>query len=120
MQIQGKLIQSTKVEQITDTFKKCNIILQTDGDTQYPQEVSIEVHNANIDKLKGLAKDDVVTVDVNLRGRRYDKEGQEPRWFNSLVMWKIEKTGTATAADPSAPPVAAAPTPAQDDDDLPF
>lgn len=119
MQLQGKLVQSTKVEQITDTFKKCNIIIETDGDTQYPQEVNVEVHNANIDKLKGLAKGDLVNVDVNLRGRRYDKEGQETRWFNSLVMWKIEKVGGAAQQEQVKEVVEVAEV-VDDSNDLPF
>lgn len=90
MKITGKVITITEVEQITDTFKKANLILGTDGDTQYPQEVCIEVHNAVIDKLKDVSPGDVVSVDCNLRGRRYEKSGQDTRWFNTIAMWKIE------------------------------
>ena len=119
MQLTGKLLQTTGVEQITDTFKKTNLIIETDYDTQYPQEISIEVHNDNVDKLKscGAKAGDLVTVDLNLRGRGYEKAGQPKRWFNTLVLWKIAKSGDAPAATP--PPVDLSKK-AGDDDDLPF
>ena len=111
MQITGKLLLCTPIEQIKDTFKKCNIIIQTDSETQYPQEVSIEVHNDNIDKLKGLAKGDNVTVDINLRGRRYSKEGKPDTWFNTLVFWKVAVNSKGTPEPVTAEAV---------EDDLPF
>lgn len=120
MQIQGVLLQTTGIEQITDTFKKTNLIIQTEHDTQYPQEVSIEVHNDNIAKLTecGAKPGDIVSVDCNLRGRKYEAEGKPVRWFNTIVLWKIAKvSGAATAAAPAV----AAPliTPAEEPD-LPF
>lgn len=119
MEIKGRLLQSTKVEQITDSFKKCNIILETEYDSKYPQEVSIEVHNANIDKLKGLGKGDIVDVEVNLRGRKYSKEGKPDVWFNSLVLWKITVVTKAEDATPAPAPVDISSAP-EDDDSLPF
>lgn len=118
MNITGKLLQTTGIEQITDSFRKTNVIVQTEYDSQYPQEVSIECHNDNIDKLKtaGVKAGDVVSIDVNLRGRKYSKDGQPDRWFNTLVLWKISKVSEGEAVA-SAPPLAVA---AGEDDDLPF
>lgn len=118
MQITGKLIKSTPVEVITEKFKKCNVIIETDS--QYPQQISLEVHNDNIAKLKdaGAKAGDIVTADINLRGRRYEKDGKES-WYNTLVLWKMAKTGDAA----DQPVAAAAPEPvpaAGEDDDLPF
>lgn len=122
MQIQGVLLQTTGIEQITDTFKKTNLIIQTEHDTQHPQEVSIEVHNDNIAKLTecGAKPGDIVSVDCNLRGRKYSKEGQADRWFNTLVMWKITKVSDGVApTTPTAPPVDLNKK-VDETDDLPF
>ncbi|RZJ92455.1 MAG: DUF3127 domain-containing protein [Chryseobacterium sp.] len=123
MQVTGKLIQTTGVEQISDTFKKTNIIIQTEYDSQYPQEISVECHNDNLEKIKsaGVVPGDVVTLDCNLRGKKYEKDGQPARWFNTIVMWKITKNGsTAPAASaPVANTTAASSAPAEDDS-LPF
>ena len=120
MQITGKLLQTTGIEQITDTFKKTNLIIQTEHDTQYPQEVSIEVHNDNIAKLTecGAKPGDIVSVDCNLRGRKYSKEGQADRWFNTIVLWKIAKVSDGVAA--AAPPPVDLNKKVDETDDLPF
>jgi selenophosphate synthetase-related protein len=124
MQIQGVLLQTTGIEQITDAFKKTNLIIQTEHDTQYPQEVSIEVHNDNIAKLSscGAKAGDIVTVDCNLRGRKYEKEGQPAKWFNTIVLWKITKVSDGVAPAAVVPPSqgAAAPGVVNEEDDLPF
>ena len=118
MQLQGKLIQTTGIEQISDTFKKTNLIIQTEHDTQYPQEISIEVHNDNINKLSegGIKPGDIVSVDVNLRGKKYEKEGQSARWFNTLVFWKWSKVNEGTPAVTTTPVSA----PEDPSGDLPF
>ena len=123
MQLTGQLIQTTGVEKISDTFKKTNVIIRTEFDTQYPQEISVECHNDNIAKLGecGAKAGDVVILDCNLRGKKYEKEGQPAKWFNTLVMWKISKVG-ATAATAAQTPATqtAPPAKSDDDDDLPF
>lgn len=105
MQITGRLIKSTPVEVISEKFRKTNVILETEHETQYPQEICVECHNDNIEKLKsaGVKAGDIVTIEVNLRGKRYEKEGAETRWFNTLVMWKISKDSDGTATAASAP-----------------
>ena len=124
MQITGRLIKSTPVEVISEKFRKTNVILETEHETQYPQEICVECHNDNIDKLKtaGVKAGDIVTIEVNLRGKRYEKEGAETRWFNTLVMWKINKDSAgneAPAKTPAySPPANIANTP--EEDDLPF
>ncbi|NII81694.1 MULTISPECIES: DUF3127 domain-containing protein [unclassified Pedobacter] len=124
MQLTGQLIQTTGVEQISETFKKTNVIIRTEFDSQYPQEISVECHNDNIAKLKdcGAAAGDVVTLDCNLRGKKYTKDGVD-RWFNSIVMWKISKVGSAAPSQQTAPSTAtttAASATPDPDDDFPF
>jgi len=122
MQLTGKLIQTTGVEQISDTFKKTNLIIQTEHDTKYPQEISIEVHNDNIAKLAegGIKAGDLVTVDLNLRGKKYEKEGQSARWFNTLVFWKWSKVSDGSATQAAVPAYQAAPPITPIDEQLPF
>jgi hypothetical protein len=119
MQVKGKLLQTTGVEEISATFKKTNIIIQTEYDTQYPQEISVECHNDNIAKLKeaGVKAGDIVVLDCNLRGKKYSKEGQADRWFNTIVMWRISKESSGTPE-----PEQAAANVSKDEypDDLPF
>jgi hypothetical protein len=75
--------------QLNDNFSKQELVVITDEDTQYPQEIIAQATNTKIDELKGLAVGDKVIVKCNLRGNK-SKEG---RYFNQLVIWKIEKEG---------------------------
>lgn len=122
MKVQGTIVTATAIEQISDSFKKRNLILKTDADTNYPQEINIELHQNNVDLIKGMVKGDEVEVDINLRGNRYEKEGLPTRWFNTLVGWKVAKVGGApvhatTAQEAYAPTPAPAPV---EESDLPF
>lgn len=123
MKVQGTIVTATAIEQISDSFKKRNLILKTYADTNYPQEVCIELHQNNVDLIKGMVKGDEVEVDINLRGNRYEKEGLPTRWFNTLVGWKVSKVGgnvgAAPAAAQAAPVQQAAPV-EDDSNDLPF
>lgn len=105
MKVQGTIVTATAIEQISDSFKKRNLILKTDAHTNYPQEVCIELHQNNVDLIKGMVKGDEVEVDINLRGNRYEKEGLPTRWFNTLVGWKVSKTDQKTQQASMPPPV---------------
>jgi hypothetical protein len=123
MNITGVLLQTTGVEDITSTFKKTNLIIKTEHDTQYPQEISIEVHNDNIAKLGdgGIKAGDIVSVDCNLRGRKYSKDGQPDKWFNSIIFWRMTKVSDGVATTVASAPVAKAAAPVEElDQSLPF
>lgn len=120
MKLQGKIIFASKTEQITDSFRKRDLIIETDADTQWPQEIKIELHQDKVELIAGMKKGDEVIVDCNLRGRSHvNKEGKK-MWFNTIAGWKVTKVGSATS-EPSAPDPAPAPVPSdEEDDDLPF
>jgi hypothetical protein len=122
MNITGVLLQTTGIEEINSTFKKTNLIIKTEHDTQYPQEVSIEVHNDNIAKLSdgGIKAGDIVSVECNLRGRRFEKEGQPTRWYNSFIFWKMSKVSDGVAIAPEPAKASVAPTTAPDLEPLHF
>ena|SRR5690606_17516477 len=117
MQLTGKIVHATKTEQITDTFKKRDLIIEVVDNPQYPQEIKVELHQDNVELITGMVKGDTVTVDTNLRGRGYvNKEGKK-QWFNTLVAWRVIKEGAASPAPiPQPDPVQQS----DEDDDLPF
>lgn len=121
MQLTGKIVHATKTEQVTDSFKKRDLVIEIDGDTQWPQEIKVELHQDKTELITGIVKGDIVTVDTNLRGRSWvDKEGKK-QWFNTIVGWKVTKTsGAAPAQAPATVPPPVDIRPHDDDDDLPF
>lgn len=115
MKLQGKLIKKESVKTFgSNGFQKRDIVIVTDE--QYPQTILIELHQDRVDLVKDLKKNDLIEVDINVRGREWINPEGESKYFNSLVGWRIQKI--------EAPAVAPAPSesgsPVEDDDDLPF
>lgn len=124
MKITGKIVHATKPEQITNTFRKRDLIVEIDQDTQYPQEIKVELHNNNCELITGMNKGDDVEVHINLRGRSYvNKEGKKA-WFSSIVGWRVQRLGAQPVDQPnnlpSNPSIPSYPEVDEEDDDLPF
>ena len=82
-----KIIESTV--QVSDKFKRRNVVLTTED--KYPQDVIFEATQQNCELLDSFSIGDEVTIAFNLRGREW-----KGKYFNSLQVWKIalEAKGT--------------------------
>lgn len=96
-------------------FTKREVRLVIDKDGEYPQTISIEFIRDKCSLLNNFKVGDVVTIDVNIRGK---ETSDLARCFNTLNGWRIAGVNTA----PAQPPAAAQTEPAEpaDPDDLPF
>ena len=118
MEVTGKILRIGEVVQVTDSFKKLDLVLEIDGDTDYPQNILFESHQDNADKVLQYNKvGQEVTVSFNLRGRDWTNKEGVVKTFNTLQAWKVFKVeGSAVDNYQSKQP-----EPAQaDPDDLPF
>jgi hypothetical protein len=104
--ISGTVIKVGETDQIKDTFKKREIVIETDE--KYPQSVPIEFVQDKTELLDGLNEGDSVAVSYNLRGREWNG-----KYYVNVQGWKLEKTG-------SAPVPVTMDEPVESDDDLPF
>ncbi len=102
----GKVIRVGETEQIKDTFKKRELVIETDD--KYPQSIPLEFVQDKTELLNGISEGDSVTVSYNLRGREWNG-----KYYVNVQGWKLEKTGSAPAPVNVNAPVEA-------DDDLPF
>lgn len=89
MEIQGKLINVKPIQEVTETFKKREFVIQTEE--QYPQEVQLELHQTYVDIIDAYQIGDTIKVLFNIQGKKAEKEGEDTRWFNTLKAWKIER-----------------------------
>jgi hypothetical protein len=87
MNIKGKIVELKDTQQVTDTFKKREVVVQTTGD--YPQYITIEFIQEKCDLLNTYKVDDVVEVGLNLNGRKWETAEGETKYFNSVQGWKI-------------------------------
>lgn len=87
MQITGTIVRLFQAQQISEKFKSQKVwIKETTGD--YPNTFEVEFTNNNCAKLDVFAEGQEVVIDINLRGRYWQKDTREGV-VTSLNGWKI-------------------------------
>lgn len=109
MELTGTIIEVFPVQQVSEKFSKQAFVLKVEDD-KYSQEILLEVPQAKVN-LTGV-KGKKATVQINIRGRRYEKNG-DIKWFNSIEAWKVETEKEESA--PSQPEL-----PEEEISELPF
>lgn len=100
MEITGKIYAIDETNQVSDTFKKRDLILEYAENPLYPEYIKFEAVQDKTALLDKFKEGDTVSVSFNLRGRPYTNAAGFTTYFNSLVIWKIN---SAEGADTEAP-----------------
>jgi hypothetical protein len=118
MEIKGQVYQVGTTQQVTDKFKKREVILVTEPSSQYPQHIKVQFSQDKCDLADTLQVGREVTFQINLRGKLYtDKNGNE-NCITNLEVWKVEG---GVVAQPTPTPANGAGLPETDiADALPF
>jgi hypothetical protein len=87
MQIKGTIKRINPTIEISDKFSKRELFVETSE--QYPQIIGVQFENVKCDVLNNYSVGQNVIVDVNLRGRDWQK-ADEIRNITYLQGWKIE------------------------------
>ncbi|HWK56788.1 MAG TPA: DUF3127 domain-containing protein [Parapedobacter sp.] len=129
MEIRGKVHEIGAVQQVTDTFKKRDLVVQYAENPQFVEYIRFEATQDRTALFDNLSVGDEVEVSFNLRGRPWTNKDGVTSYFNSLVAWRVAKVTTepvSTGQQGSGPQQFDAP-PTVDisaddgkDDDLPF
>ena len=136
-EISGRLAEKFETQKVSDKFQKREFVLEikSSGTSGY-EFVDFIKFQSTQDKcslLDQFTVDDVVKVSFNLRGRKWEKDGQVS-YFTNLEAWRIEKVQSENndASFDSPPvendfpnqdaPLPTPPPPSNDSgiDDLPF
>lgn len=119
MQISAKIHEITPVINVTESFKKRELIVEYAENPSYPEHIKFEIHQDKVTILDNYKPGDLVDIHFNLRGRPWTDKNGKTVYFNTLVLWKIAKQegGQQAAAPQYAPP---ADFSTAQDDDLPF
>jgi len=122
MELLGKAIVVSDVIQVTDSFKKRELVITTDE--QYPQSIMIEFPQDKADLLNNLSIGENLKVSINIGGRSWVNPQGETKYFNSIKGWRIEKLKDNNVGNmPPKPAEAFAPATnfkEEEHDDLPF
>jgi len=126
MEIRGKVHEIGDVQQVTDTFKKRDLIVQYAENPQFVEYIRFEATQDRTTLFDSLNVGDEVEVSFNLRGRPWTNKDGVTSYFNSLVAWRVAKV-TAEPVQAGVSPQQSATPPTVDisaddgkDDDLPF
>jgi len=122
MEIKGKVHEVGATQQVSETFKKRDLIVEYAENPTYPEYIRFEALQDKTGLLDSFKAGDEVEVFFNLRGRPWTDKAGKTSYFNSLVIWRINAiaAGAPAASTPEyAAPVDVSNTPGEDDD-LPF
>jgi hypothetical protein len=112
MEIRATVIAIGETQQVTEKFKKRDLIVEYAENEKYPEQVKFEANQAGCDKLDELRAGDDITVHFNLRGRAWKDKAGVNQYFNTLNVWKFDLH--QTSADPKEE------VQIDDDNSLPF
>jgi len=122
MEIKGKVHEVGATQQVSETFKKRDLIVEYAENPTYPEYIRFEALQDKAALLDSFKAGDEVEVFFNLRGRPWTDKTGKTSYFNSLVIWRIN--AIAAGAPAAATPAYAAPADVSnapgEDDDLPF
>lgn len=129
MEIRGKVHEIGAVQQVTDTFKKRDLVVQYAENPQFVEYIRFEATQDRTSLFDNLRVGDEVEVSFNLRGRPWTNKDGVTSYFNSLVAWRVAKVTTEpvttghSGSSPQqfdAPPTVDISADDGKDDDLPF
>ena len=123
MNIVGKLVEIFEAQQISDSFKKREFVVEYAENPQYPELIKFELIQDKCSLLDSFSKGNEVDVSFNLKGRKWSKDGKD-MYFTTLQAWRLE----LAKAEQSAPSGSGSDVPSEpewlsensDDGDLPF
>ena len=112
---EGKIIAITETTQVSDKFKKRELVLEDNG--TYPQTICFQLAQEKCDLANPLIIGQMATVHYNLRGKSWTNPQGEIKYFNTLDVWKIEANVTGNHPTDAQKPAQASNT---NDKDLAF
>jgi hypothetical protein len=122
MELKGKVHEIGALQQVSETFKKRDLIIEYAENPTYPEYIRFEALQDKTALFDSLKQGDDVEVSFNLRGRPWTDKTGKTSYFNSLVVWRINAltNGAAAASTPAYAPPADLNSAPGEEDDLPF
>ena len=99
MEIRATVIAVGETQQVTEKFKKRDLVVEYAENEKYPEQIKFEANQATCEKLDELRAGDDITVHFNLRGRAWKDKNGVNQYFNTLNVWKFDLH--QTSASPS-------------------
>lgn len=123
MDIKGKIHEILPVQNVTETFKKRELIIEYIENPSYPEFIKFEALQDKVNLFDNVKVGDQVEVFFNLRGRPWTDKNGKTAYFNTMVVWRINVLSGSNEAQAEQQPQTATPvdiSSTSEDDDLPF
>ncbi len=120
MNIRGKIHAIFDTQQVSDTFKKREFVVEYAENPQYPEYLKFELIQDKCDILDKFKTGQEVEVYFNLKGREWTNPKGEKIYFNSLQAWRLEAHEGGQPDESYQPPESDELSSFSDDDVLPF
>lgn len=124
-EVQGTLHKKFDTQQIKDTFKKREFILEIESGA-YSELIKFQLVQDRCSVVDDMNEGDQIKVYFDLRGRAWTGRDGKTAYFTNLQAWKVESAAQAQA-QVQAPPTggnndfpSAQDAPPVNNDDLPF
>lgn len=127
MEIKATIEKIFSTQNITQSFKKREFVVEFADNPQYPEYIKFEVIQDKCDLLDQFTEGQTINISFNLKGRKWTDPQGQVKYFNTLQAWRLTPE---TASAPAAGNVSTPPPPAANDepdwlssddsDDLPF
>lgn len=111
MQIAGKIYKIFDEQQVSDTFKKRQFVIDYSENQTYREYIIFDFVQDKCDILDAFKVGDDVEVFFNIRGREWQSSDGNVKYFNTLQAWRMTKIN----ADIDSPSKNST-----EEDDLPF
>lgn len=132
-ELEGKLIEKFDVQQVSDSFKKREFVVETTeegGGRVFTEQIKFQLIQDKTSLIDSMPINSDVKVSFNLKGRRWEKDGRV-NYFTNLDAWRVEaKSATDSPSQASVSPPSQEPAPTsfnandfdgqEEEDDLPF
>lgn len=124
MEAKGRVHAIFEKKEVSARFTKREFVLELADNPKYPQTVLFQMTGDKVSQLDDIQVGDEVRIEFSLRGREWRSNSGEIKYFNSLDVWRIERTSapqTSRQASRSATSNSAAGGGGGGaDDDIPF
>ena len=97
-ELEGKIIEITPTQQVSDRFKKREFVVEKEennGGQVYIDTIKFQAVQNKCELLDSIQLGDAVKVTFNIKGNKWEKDGKIS-YFNNLDAWRIEKGGNTS------------------------
>jgi hypothetical protein len=98
MELKCKVLRVGQTEQVSDKFKKRELIVEYAENPTYPQTIKFEASQDKCSILDALKAGHKINLHYNLNGREWTDKNGIVQVFNTLSIWKFEALEVASPA----------------------